>query len=141
LFGPIPVLYSLAESIRITFPVPAANESTGFILITFFRKLFGLAPAISTYPEGPSMANIVLYTIMFCPFCSRAKRLLEAKGVSYTEIDIGMDSSKRQEMMDLAGGGHTVPQIFIGDRHVGGSDELVALEQAGELDKWIEEAV
>lgn len=86
------------------------------------------------------MANIVLYTTMFCPFCSRAKRLLEAKGVSYTEIDVGMDSSKRQEMMDLAGGGHTVPQIFIGDRHVGGSDELVALEQAGELDKWIEEA-
>ena len=51
-----------------------------------------------------------------------------------------MDSSKRQEMMDLAGGRHTVPQIFIGERHVGGSDELVALEQAGELDKWIEEA-
>lgn len=86
------------------------------------------------------MASIVLYTTMFCPFCSRAKRLLEAKGVSYTEIDVGMDSSKRQEMMDLAGGRHTVPQIFIGERHVGGSDELVALEQAGELDKWIEEA-
>ena len=86
------------------------------------------------------MANIVLYTTMFCPFCSRAKRLLEAKGVSYTEIDVGMDSSKRQEMMGLAGGSHTVPQIFIGDRHVGGSDALVALEQSGELDKWIEEA-
>lgn len=86
------------------------------------------------------MVSIVLYTTMFCPFCSRAKRLLEAKGVSYTEIDVGMDSSKRQEMMDLAGGRHTVPQIFIGERHVGGSDELVALEQAGELDKWIEEA-
>jgi len=86
------------------------------------------------------MASIVLYTTMFCPFCSRAKRLLEAKGVSYTEIDVGMDSSKRQEMMDLADGRHTVPQIFIGERHVGGSDELVALEQAGELDKWIEEA-
>ena len=85
------------------------------------------------------MASIVLYTTMFCPFCSRAKRLLEAKGVSYTEIDVGMDSSKRQEMMDLAGG-RQVPQIFIGERHVGGSDELVALEQAGELDKWIEEA-
>ena len=86
------------------------------------------------------MASIVLYTTMFCPFCSRAKGLLEAKGVSYTEIDVGMDSSKRREMMDLAGGRHTVPQIFIGDRHVGGSDELVALEHAGELDKWIEEA-
>ena len=86
------------------------------------------------------MASIVLYTTMFCPFCSRAKGLLEAKGVSYTEIDVGMDSLKRQEMMDLAGGRQTVPQIFIGDRHVGGSDELVALERAGELDKWIEEA-
>ena len=86
------------------------------------------------------MVKIVMYTTMFCPFCSRAKRLLEAKGVSYTEIDVGMDSSKRQEMLDLAGGSHTVPQIFIGDRHVGGSDELVALEQAGELDKWIEAA-
>ena len=83
------------------------------------------------------MVKIVMYTTMFCPFCSRAKRLLEAKGVSYTEIDAGMDSSKRQEMLDLAGGSHTVPQIFIGDRYVGGSDELVALEQAGELDKWI----
>ena len=50
------------------------------------------------------MASIVLYTTMFCPFCSRAKGLLEAKGVSYTEIDVGMDSSKRREMMDLAGG-------------------------------------
>ena len=86
------------------------------------------------------MASIVLYTTMFCPFCTRAKRLLEAKGVSYSEINVGVDLLKRQEMMNLAGGRHTVPQIFIGDRHVGGSDELVALEQAGELDKWIEEA-
>ena len=86
------------------------------------------------------MVKIVIYTTMFCPFCSRAKRLLEAKGVSYTEIDVGMDSSKHQEMLDLAGGSHTVPQIFIGDRHVGGSDEPVALEQAGKLDKWIEAA-
>jgi len=78
---------------------------------------------------------------MFCPFCTRAKRLLEAKGVSYNEIDVGMDAAKRKEMLDRAGGCHTVPQIFIGDRHLGGSDELVALEQTGELDKWIEAAV
>tara|TARA_Y100001960_G_scaffold323333_1_gene401595 strand:- start:3884 stop:4147 length:264 start_codon:yes stop_codon:yes gene_type:complete len=87
------------------------------------------------------MSNIILYTTMFCPFCTRAKRLLEAKGVSYTEIDVGMDAAKRQEMIDRSGGHHTVPQIFIGDQHLGGSDELVALEQAGELDKWIEGAV
>ena len=86
------------------------------------------------------MSNVVLYTTMFCPFCSRAKRLLEAKGVSYTEIDVGMDSAKRKEMMARADGRYTVPQIFIGDRHLGGSDELVALEQAGELDEWLEQA-
>jgi len=87
------------------------------------------------------MSNVVLYTTIFCPFCTRAKRLLDAKGVSYNEIDVGMDAAKRQEMLDRAGGRHTVPQIFIGDRHLGGSDELVALEQAGELDEWIEAAV
>ena len=87
------------------------------------------------------MSNIVLYTTMFCPFCTRAKRLLAAKGVSYNEIDVGMDAAKRQEMMNRAGGRHSVPQIFIGDRHLGGSDELVALEQTGELDEWIEAAV
>ena len=61
--------------------------------------------------------------------------------MSYNEIDVGMDAAKRQEMMNRAGGRHTVPQIFIGDRHLGGSDELVALEQTGELDEWIEAAV
>ena len=61
--------------------------------------------------------------------------------MSYNEIDVGMDAAKRQEMMNRAGGRHSVPQIFIGDRHLGGSDELVALEQTGELDEWIEAAV
>ncbi len=61
--------------------------------------------------------------------------------MSYNEIDVGTDAAKRQEMMNRAGGRHTVPQIFIGDRHLGGSDELVALEQTGELDEWIEAAV
>ena len=87
------------------------------------------------------MSKIVLYTTLFCPFCTRAKLLLEAKGVPYHEIDVGMDVAKRQEMLDRAGGRHTVPQIFIGDRHLGGSDELVALEQAGELDEWIKASI
>ncbi len=85
------------------------------------------------------MATVVLYTTLFCPYCARARRLLEAKGVPYTEIDVGMDASKRREMTDRAGGRHTVPQIFVGGRHLGGSDELVALENAGELDKWLED--
>ncbi len=98
----------------------------------------GPAPAVSTRPSGSPAAGVVLYTAALCPYCSRARRLLGAKGVSYTEIDVGGDVSKRREMMALAGGRHTVPQIFIGGRHVGGSDELVALENAGELDDWLE---
>ena len=109
-------------------------------MIAPLRMPFGLAPAVPTCPPGFPMAPVVLYTTMFCPYCSRAKRLLEAKKVSYTEIDVGVNVSKRQEMIDLTGGCYTVPQIFIGDRHVGGSDELVALKDAGELDKWLEEA-
>ncbi|MGX1198607.1 glutaredoxin 3 [Parvibaculum sp. MBR-TMA-1.3b-4.2] len=80
------------------------------------------------------MADVTIYTTMLCPYCHRAKALLGKKGVSYTEIDVGMDSDKRREMMQRANGGHTVPQIFIGERHVGGCDDLFALEQAGKLD-------
>ena len=90
-----------------------------------------------TRPSESPAAGVVLYTAAPCPYCSRAKRLLDAKGVSYAEIDVGMDVSKYREMVDLAGGRHTVPQIFIGGRHVGGSDELVALENAGKLDEWL----
>ncbi|MAB15000.1 glutaredoxin 3 [Parvibaculum sp.] len=80
------------------------------------------------------MADVTIYTTMLCPYCHRAKALLGKKGVSYTEIDVGMDSDKRREMMQRANGGHTVPQIFIDERHVGGCDELYALERAGKLD-------
>ena len=106
-------------------------------MIAFPRKSFNPDPAVSTRPSESPAAGVVLYTAAPCPYCSRAKRLLDAKGVSYVEIDIGMDASKRREMMDLTGGRHTVPQIFIGGRHVGGSDELVALENAGKLDEWL----
>jgi glutaredoxin 3 len=76
---------------------------------------------------------VEIYTTPICPYCFRAKRLLDQKGVSYTEIDVMGDNEKRGEMMRRSGR-RTVPQIFIGDTHVGGSDDLYALEQAGRLD-------
>lgn len=80
------------------------------------------------------MARVEIYTKVFCGFCSRAKRLLDAKGVEYEEIDVTMDRDRRNEMIQRANGGRTVPQIFIDDRHVGGSDDLHALDARGRLD-------
>jgi glutaredoxin 3 len=80
------------------------------------------------------MARVEIYSTMFCGYCARAKALLERKGVAYENIDVLEDPSRRDEMVARAGGGTTVPQIFIDGVHVGGSDELVALEAAGKLD-------
>lgn len=80
------------------------------------------------------MARVEIYATMFCPYCFRAKRLLDAKGVAYDEIDVTMSPGRRREMAERAGGRTSVPQIFIDGAHVGGSDELQALETAGELD-------
>ncbi|ALI55750.1 glutaredoxin 3 [Celeribacter marinus] len=80
------------------------------------------------------MQPVTLYTTPICPFCIAAKRLLDAKGVNYTDIDVMRDPSRRAEMMQKAHGRHTVPQIFVGDEHIGGCDELHALERAGKLD-------
>jgi glutaredoxin 3 len=80
------------------------------------------------------MARVEIYSTMFCPYCARAKSLLEKKGVEYENIDILDDTSKRDEMVERAGGRQTVPQIFIDGKHVGGSDDLYALERAGKLD-------
>ena len=80
------------------------------------------------------MKTIPVYTTPFCPYCARAKSLLKKKGAEFEEIDIMMDEEARQEMQANSGGARTVPQIFIGDTHVGGCDELYALEQAGKLD-------
>jgi glutaredoxin 3 len=80
------------------------------------------------------MARVEIYTKFFCGYCSRAKRLLESKGVGYQEYDITLGGAKRQEMIQRAGGRQTVPQIFIDGQHVGGSDDLAALERKGELD-------
>ena len=83
------------------------------------------------------MADVTIYTTMFCPYCSRAKKLLSTKGVDFREIAVDIDAAKRAEMMARASGGQTVPQIFINDRHIGGCDELADLDRAGELDQLL----
>ncbi|MEM8631845.1 MAG: glutaredoxin 3 [Pseudomonadota bacterium] len=80
------------------------------------------------------MNTVEIYTSPICGFCHAAKRLLTKKGVSFSEIDISRDPARRQEMMQRANGGHTVPQIFVGKTHVGGCDDLYALDRAGKLD-------
>ena len=84
------------------------------------------------------MPSVEIYTKMFCPYCSRAKRLLAEKGVGYEEYDITMGGPRRQEMLSRANGRHTVPQIFIDGAHIGGSDDLAALDEAGRLDPLLQ---
>jgi glutaredoxin 3 len=80
------------------------------------------------------MKPVRIYTTPFCPFCVRAKSLLKKKGADFEEVDVFMDEAAREEMDTRTGGARTVPQIFIGDTHVGGCDELYALDQDGKLD-------
>ncbi len=80
------------------------------------------------------MVEVEIYTSPFCPYCWRAKRLLKRKGVAFVEIDLWREPERRAEMVERAAGRHTVPQIFVGGRGIGGCDELQALERAGELD-------
>lgn len=80
------------------------------------------------------MQPVTIYSSQLCGYCHAAKRLLNSKGVSFDEIDVVMSPDKRQEMMQRANGRHTVPQIFIDDTHVGGYDDLAALERGGKLD-------
>jgi glutaredoxin 3 len=80
------------------------------------------------------MAKVEIYTKFMCPYCTRAKRLLEEKGANFEEYDITMGGPKRAEMLQRSNGRTTVPQIFIDDRHVGGSDDLAALNAAGKLE-------
>ena len=80
------------------------------------------------------MPKVTIYTTRFCPYCHRAKRLLAQKGVAFEEIDVLEEPARRDEMVERAGGRTTVPQIFIDGTHVGGSDELAALDRQGKLD-------
>jgi glutaredoxin 3 len=84
------------------------------------------------------MADVTVYSSMLCPFCTRAKRLLKEKGVEFTEIDLMQQPLRKKEMIEKAGGLTTVPQIFIGETHVGGCDELYALDAAGKLEPLLE---
>lgn len=80
------------------------------------------------------MTSVEIYTKPTCGFCHMAKRLLNSKGISYSEVNISAEPKRRAEMVQRAKGGSTVPQIFVGGTHVGGCDELMALERGGKLD-------
>ncbi len=82
------------------------------------------------------MSEVTIYTKHWCPYCVRAVKLLEDKGVSFIEIEAGSDPNLRREMIQKSGR-MTYPQIFIGERHIGGCDDMVALERAGELDRLL----
>jgi len=77
---------------------------------------------------------VTMYTTGWCPYCARARALLQTKGISWTEVDLESEPARRAEMVERSGGRRTVPQIFINDHHVGGADDLSALEAEGRLD-------
>lgn len=77
---------------------------------------------------------VTLYTTAWCPYCQRALALLTRKGVAFTNVDVEAEPARRAEMVERSGGARTVPQIFVGARHVGGCDDLVELDRRGELD-------
>jgi glutaredoxin 3 len=88
-----------------------------------------------TFTRGAlAVALVEIYSTMICPYCARAKSLLGRKGVKYTEIDVMADPARREEMLRRAGGRTSVPQIFINGEHIGGSDDLHALDREGRLD-------
>lgn len=80
------------------------------------------------------MADVTIYVRDFCPYCSRALGLLKGKGVAPKVIDAGRDAKKKQEMIQRSNGGRTFPQIFIGGKHIGGCDDMMALDRSGGLD-------
>jgi glutaredoxin 3 len=86
------------------------------------------------------MPDVTIYTKPYCPYCIRAVSLLEEKGVPFTEIEAAFDPDKRREMIQRAGGRSTFPQIFVGDRHIGGCDDMIALEREGKLDPLLKAA-
>jgi glutaredoxin 3 len=86
------------------------------------------------------MTEVTIYTKPYCPYCVRAVALLEKKGVAFTEIEAAFDPEKKREMIHRSGGRMTFPQIFIGEKHIGGCDDMMALERAGKLDPLLHAA-
>lgn len=86
---------------------------------------------------GKSMADVTVYTRQLCGYCTAAKNLLKGKGVSFTEHDATYEPELRKKMIQASGGASTFPQIFVGDVHVGGCDDLMAMERSGNLDKLL----
>ncbi len=84
------------------------------------------------------MANIEIYSSFTCPFCQRAKALLRQKGVDYTEHNVMLNDRLKKAMIERANGARTVPQIFIDDKHIGGCDDIYALDSAGKLDSLLQ---
>jgi glutaredoxin 3 len=85
----------------------------------------------------PQTSEVTMYSTGWCPYCDRARALLERKGVAFREVKVDEDDKARATMLEKSGGRRSVPQIFVGDRHVGGYDDLYALDKAGELDKLL----
>ena len=83
------------------------------------------------------MPPVTVYTKPFCPYCSRALGVLNQKGAKVTEIEAGFDPAARKEMLARSNGGSTYPQIFIGEKHIGGCDDMLALDRSGELDRLL----
>jgi glutaredoxin 3 len=83
------------------------------------------------------MRPVTIYTKAFCPYCSRALSVLRQKGAEVTEIEAGFDAAARKQMLARSNGGTTYPQIFVGERHIGGCDDMLALERAGKLDELL----
>lgn len=90
--------------------------------------------------QNPIRAHIEIYTTLICPYCVRAKALLRLKGAEYFEYNIGFDAEARERMLERAHGQRSVPQIFINDQHIGGFDDMNALNQRGELDALLAQA-
>ena len=102
--------------------------------MNILRRLF------SRTRSAKLMSHVTIYTKPYCPYCVRALDLLERKGVAFTEIEAAYDPAKRAEMIQRANGRATFPQIFVGDRHIGGCDEMMALEREGKLDPLLQAA-
>jgi len=97
-----------------------------------------MIPILDDPNDDTPMPKVELYGTLICPYCHAAKRLLKAKGIAYTHHDVTFDPKGRRAMAERAGGRHTVPQIFIDGRPIGGCDELYALDARGELDAMLE---